>query len=98
MILQYGLGSVSNPVELQAVYDDINNIIPLPLTFWSRPVSIFGLFTLSDLYNSLVNLTIPHIPCSALPDTGSYGYVVAGASYKYVTTNACPARKLLTAQ
>ena len=99
MTLQYGLGSVSYPVEFPTVCDDIANITTLPLTFLVKACQYLWPFhAIGPLTTVYITLTIPYIPGSSLPDTRSCGYVVAGASYKCVTTNACPDRKLLTAQ
>ena len=101
-----GLGSVYLPVAFCPCSSRRNRAIQ-PLTFWFKPVSIFGLFTFTEFINSSLALALPlslvpfHIMLAdtlgphgfGLPLSGM-GYVVPPASYRFVTDAAWDGRLL----
>ena len=59
LILHNGLASVYSPGESWITLGDTRTPKPYPLPFWSRPISIFGLSTLTAFINSSHVLRIP---------------------------------------
>ena len=59
LILHNGLASVYSPGESSITWDDTRTSQPYPSPFWSRPVSIFGLSSLTTFINSSHVLRIP---------------------------------------
>jgi len=81
----------------------------IPLTFWFRPVSIFGLSLITTFISNSHMLRIPSFLAPIRPDAArvefasrlplpaeAEGFIVTRASHKAVTSDACRGRKLPT--
>lgn len=99
-----GLGSASSPVACLSVLLHYLRSSPRYIPFWVRPVSAFGLLTITTFISSSDSLTLPsslappphwHLQRHVHLTISMWlapGYIVSVASYQAVTSFACTDR------